>query len=216
MAQSAHTKQVIRRTATVVFYVWSVAIAVNGLHLDKPWMKALSVLPLVLVLLFGVFDQFLWHQNLVLKFVKMPDLRGTWVGTYDSEFIDDNGERQRTSGPIALVIKQTYSDVSIRLLAEKSRSVSTLARMQAQDSGEFYLDYIYANAPKLKHRQELDNHFGSSRLILPSVRPIKFTGEYWTDRLSRGSLELNWVSKRTVSELVDAQILAQEPREEIA
>jgi hypothetical protein len=215
MKESVSTKRIIRTTAVAVVYVWSTVIAINGLHLSRLWMKGLGLVPLALAMLFSIFDRFLWHRPWILRFAQTPDVRGTWLGTYESEFIDDEGKRHRTSGPIALVVKQSFSDISIQLLAEKSRSYSTLARAQVQLSGEYFLDYLYGNTPQLKHREQLTNHFGSARLILPSVRPLKFTGEYWTDRLSRGSLELVWVSSQRVSELADAQALAAEDRREV-
>jgi hypothetical protein len=45
---------VIRYTAVVVGFVWSVAIAINGWHLDKTSLKLLGLVPLALTLLFAV------------------------------------------------------------------------------------------------------------------------------------------------------------------
>lgn len=208
-------KLVIRYTAIVVGLVWSVAIAINGWHLNKTSLKLLGLVPLALALLFTIFDLYLWRIGPMLRVSKTPDLRGTWLGTYDSEWLDAKGKLQRSSGPVALVVKQTFTTTSIVLVADKSRSYSTLAQIQQQPSGEFNIDYFYSNTPKVKFRRELTNHAGSARLILGSVRPMKSTGEYWTDRLSRGSLELAWVSHQRVSELADAQALPKEPRKEV-
>jgi hypothetical protein len=170
---------------------------------------------LALTLLFTLFDRFLWHLPWILRLGSTPDLRGTWLGTLTSEYLDNRGKLQKTQGPVAIVVQQSFSEISITALAEKSRSYSTLARIQRQPSGEFNVDYLYSNTPYIPYRDELTNHFGSSQFIVPSVRPVKFTGSYWTDRLSRGALDVSWVSSRRVSELSDAQAIPKESRKEL-
>ena len=205
-------QKVIRNTAYVVGFVWSLAIAVNGAKLSNNWSKGLSFVPLAVALTFALYDNVLWRWRPILPIAHRPDLAGTWLGHVDAEWLDVNEKLQRSTGLVALVIKQSFTRLSIVLLAEKSRSFSIVALARQLDSGEFAVDYIYANSPKVKYKAQLPAHTGSAELTVSSVRPLSFTGEYWTDRLSRGSLDLQWVSSKRVSQLADAQALPVEPR----
>jgi hypothetical protein len=161
---------------------------------------------------FTLYDKWLWRWRPLLPLARKPDISGTWLGTYESQWLDEAQKLQPSSGPVALVIKQSFTDTSIVLLAEKSKAYSTLSRVRPLESGEFSIDYFYDNKPLMRFRDKLSIHSGSAELTVPSVRPLKFTGVYWTDRMSRGELELRWISRRRVSSFADAQDLSTEPR----
>lgn len=172
-------------------------------------------MPLTLVLLFVLFDKFLWRWSPVIRFVGRPDLRGTWIGTFDAEWIAEDNTRNRTSGPIALVIKQTYTTLSITLLAEKSKSYSFLAQIRTLESGDFRVDYDYTNKPFLHQRRTMPEHSGSAQLLVTGPRNSAMAGEYWTSRLSRGTLTASWRSSHFGADLLTCQALPQETRKEI-
>lgn len=210
-----HPKSTIRITAYVVSGVWSAALAVSGLQLSHNAGRALSLLPLLLVLLFAVFDNWAWHWSAIVRFVAGPDLRGTWLGTYSGEWIDENDLRHDSRGPAALVIKQTYLTLSVVLVAEKSKSYSYLSNIKKLESGEYRVDYDYSNKPYRAERRSMPEHSGSAQLTVGGPRSNRLTGEYWTSRLSNGALEFTWRSSKRVTELAAAQALSQEPRKEI-
>ncbi len=209
------TKTVISRTAIVVGLIWSALLAALGLQLPSFAAKALGFVPLALVLLFTFFDKFIWHWSPVIRFVGRPDLRGTWIGTFDAEWIAEDNSRNRTSGSMALVIKQTYTTLSIALLAEKSKSYSFLAEIRTLESGDHRADYDYTNKPFLHQRRMMPEHSGSAQLLVTGPRTSALEGEYWTSRLSRGTLTASWRSSRYGSDLPTCQALQQETRKEI-
>lgn len=194
----------IRTTAYVVSFLWSLAVAFNGLQLSSPTSKLLGFMPLALVLAFTAYDKYLWHLGLLLTFAKRPDIRGTWVGSFSGEWLDGNGRINNTDGPAALVIKQTYTQTSITLIGEKSKSYSFLAHIRQHDSGVFSVNYEYSNTPLQEFWRQLPPHSGSATLEVSSIRPGMITGEYWTKRMSRGTLKMSWISKSSVWELSTA------------
>jgi len=199
------TSTVIRTTAYVVTFAWSAVIAVNGLHLSSTWSKVVSVIPLVLVLGFAAWDKWLWRLRPFIYIASRPDLNGTWLGGFDSQWLDANQQLNESTGPVALAIKQSFTSLSITLLAERSTSYSVLSNVRHLESGEYRVNYQYANTPLIKFRQQMPAHDGSAELKISSVRPSKLTGEYWTNRLSRGALDLTWISKQRASSLAEAQ-----------
>lgn len=187
--------------------IWSIVAAVFGLQFGEMVKKGLGFIPLLLVLLFTAWDLWLWRWKPLVKYSGLPDLNGTWLGVFDSQWMDDDNERHTTTGPTALVIKQTFTQLSIVLVAEKSKSYSVLANVRHLESGEYRINYEYANTPLVKYRQKMPAHAGSAEFTIASARAGDMTGEYWTNRLSRGTLDLKWISDERVSKLEAAQNL---------
>lgn len=199
-------KSVIRGTAYVVGAVWSLATALAGLQFEDDWKKALTFLPLLLVLLFAVWDRWVWRWKPVVKYVEVPDLNGTWLGEYESVRFDQ-GERVESTGPTAITVKQNYTTLSVKLMTGESKSYSVLSHITHLESGEFRINYEYSNTPLLKFRQKMPSHLGSAELTIASARGRELSGEYWTNRMSQGTLSLKWVSSKIASTLHAAQQL---------
>jgi hypothetical protein len=201
------TSSVIRGTAYVVSLIWSIAIALNGLHLSSVWSKALSIIPLILVLAFAAWDKWLWRVPPFIFIAGRPDLNGTWLGTFDSEWLGTRNKLNESSESVALAIKQSYTQLAITLVAEKSKSYSILTNVRHLDSGEYCISYQYMNTPyiRFRSRQHMPAHEGSAELKISGIRSSKLAGEYWTKRLSRGSLDVTWISKRRASSVAEAQ-----------
>lgn len=201
----------IRGTALVVSFVWSLAIALNGLAVDDLTQQILGFVPLVLVLLFTAWDNWLWHLKIFLPLAKRPDLRGTWLGSFEAQWLDDKFQLHESTAPMALVINQSFTQLSVVLVAEKSKSYSLLAHVQQLPSGEYQINYEYSNTPAVKFRSEMSAHSGSTQFVVTKARSDRLSGEYWTNRWSRGSLQAQWVSKTKVSDLAQAQSLPPNP-----
>jgi SMODS-associating 2TM, beta-strand rich effector domain len=206
------TASVIRGTAYVVTFVWSGVIAVNGLHLSSTWSKVVSIIPIALVLAFAAWDKWLWRLPPFIFIAGRPDLNGTWLGSFDAQWLDANQKLNESTEPVALVMEQSFTSLSVTLVAERSTSYSILSSIRHLESGEYRISYEYANTPFVKFRQQLPAHNGSTELKVSQPRASRLTGEYWTNRLSRGALDLTWISKRRASSLAEAQAFAPETR----
>ena len=205
-------KSIIRNTAYIVTTIWSVVVAANGVHLSSTTSKVLGFIPLALVLLFTLWDKYLWHVYPIVLISGLPDLRGTWLGKFDSQWLDDKYKPHETTQPVAITVKQTFTTLSIKLVAQQSQSYSTVAAVRHLESGEFQINYEYANKPFQPIRSKMPEHAGSSELLIATPRATKLRGEYWTNRFSRGTLDLTWTSKKRVSDLAAAQALAKQNR----
>lgn len=205
-------KSLIRGTAYVVGFVWSSATALAGLQFEDNWIKALTFLPLVLVLLFMAWDRLIWRLKPIIKYVGVPDLNGTWLGEYESVRVDPC-QRVELTGPAAITVNQTFTTLSVKLMTGESKSYSVLSHITHLESGEFRINYEYANTPLLKFRQKMPSHLGSAELTIASARGRELTGEYWTNRMSQGTLSLVWVSSKIASTLQAAQELTDNREE---
>lgn len=206
-------KSLIRTTAYTVGGVWSVAAALAGFQFDDTWKRLLGILPLALVLLFTLWDRWLWKLPVFVRQGPVPDLNGTWLGEYEAEWIDAQGTRNQKTALAILSVKQTFTSLSVKLVAEESKSYSVLSHVTQLESGEYRINYEYSNTPLLKFRQKMPPHLGSAELTIASSRGRTLTGEYWTNRLSQGSLSFKWISDSVVSTVEAAQQLPDKSSE---
>jgi hypothetical protein len=85
-----------------------VALLVVGTQLPGTASKGLGAAPTVIVVLFAIFDNWLWRVGLIKSLVKRPDLNGTRKGTLTSFRADGSGQEvQYAPIPIFLVIRQS-------------------------------------------------------------------------------------------------------------
>lgn len=199
------TGAVIRVTAYTVSATWSLILALAGLRLPTTWSRLVSFMPLLLVLIFAAWDNYLWRLPPFVYLAAQPDLRGTWLGHIDAQWIEADGKLNEASEETALLVNQSYSQISVTLMTAKSKSYSVLAQIRRLGSGEYCLAYQYSNTPVVKFRQQLVAHAGSAEVKTSGPRPAKMAGEYWTNRLSRGSLEFARISRRRAGDLAEAQ-----------
>jgi hypothetical protein len=191
--------------AYLVTGAWSLALLIVGVQLPGTASKVLGAVPTAIVVLFAIFDSWLWGVGPVKRLVKRPNLNGTWKGTLTSLRADGTGQEvAHPPIPIFLVVRQSYLDLSITLLSEESRSRSIAALIQANHPDDFTAYYHYTNTPGLAVRDRSPVHSGGARLDIAGVSPLSLDGEYWTDRRTRGTFTARRASKKRYGTYVDA------------
>ena len=193
--------------------MWSIAAAVAGLQFDDTAKKLLGFLPIALVVLFTLWDRWAWRWKAFVGHSGIPDLNGTWLGEYVAEWVDDHDDRGTKTSSAVLFISQNFTTLSVTLITEESKSYSLLSHVTRLESGEYRVNYEYANTPLSKFRQTLPNHLGSAQLTIASARGAELVGEYWTNRMSRGTLRFEWVSGRRANSVAAAQQLPSDVAE---
>lgn len=186
--------------------IWGLVLAVAATlfvvyRVEKPEnITPISVLVIIestvtiIGFIYAIFIGFAWHQPIFKGWlVRVPDVRGTWHG----QLVPLNSEGQQAVPiPCHLVIRQRLFSVNCILYTEGGRSQSFAGNAYLdEDSGEERLVYVYRTNPKLADRVSNASHDGSTILVLRS--PEVMTGTYFTDRCTRGELELRLVSRRT-------------------
>lgn len=200
------TNKQIKVVVYIVSGAYSIALLAAGLKLPNNYLKALSFLPAIIVLCFALYDNVLWRVQPIRFFVRnRPRLRGTWTGVLVSYQIDPaDNEVAAAPIPIVLVIRQTYSTVSVTLMTEESRSRSLVSSIYMHGDEDFTLYYHYQNTPELGIRKRSPIHFGGVAINIPGLAPQHLTGEYWTDRDSKGTFKCTFHSTKCVGSFEDA------------
>ena len=164
---------------------------------------ALALLGLALELL-------LWRQRWLYGwFVKRPDLRGTWRVELQSDWVDPatNAREPAIIGYMGVV--QTLSTLKMHLMTAESQSWFIAERISPSPSGVGYrIAGVYTNEPQTLLRGDRSEiHRGG--LILdthgPPNSPETLTGEYWTDRKTKGRMTFTKRLPRVFTRLEDAE-----------
>lgn len=169
--------------------IWGVMLVVEGVALSGSWFRPFSTVVGAVLLLMVAFDLWAWRLRLLQGwFVPRPDVRGTWRVELRSDWKDPSSGQ--TVAPILayLVIRQTYSTLSLRLFTAESLSELVAAEINKAADGTYRVAAVYRNEPKLSVRHRSAIHYGALVLDVQGDPVLNLVGHYWTDRSSRGEL----------------------------
>ncbi len=157
----------------------------------------LGLLESVLGALIVAFNRWLWRVRPFCWMKTGPDLRGTWKGTMTSTF--DNQTRTAY-----IAIRQTFSEIEVRLLTEESTSETTSSQLLRRPDDLSIIEYSYNNVPRALVRKRSEIHFGAARLECTGQSPDRIEGSYWTDRKTTGELVFVGRSKKVIQTFAEA------------
>jgi SMODS-associating 2TM, beta-strand rich effector domain len=181
----------IQIAAYLMSGLWSLVLLGAGIRIGGGWVKVVSALPLVLVVAFAIFDNWLWQIEVVRRITGRPQLNGTWRGELTSLRNDEDGrEVEHEPIPIYLVVHQTFLTISISLLSVESKSRSIGALLERHGAHDYTVYYHYTNLPRLEVRGHSPAHAGGARVEVGGINPSRLKGEYWTDRRTRGTFSV--------------------------
>jgi hypothetical protein len=203
-------KLFVQVVAAVVVTVFAVGIWSTG---DVPkigWLRFFSLGVWIAFVALLAWDKVIWHFPWIQKLKAVPrDIRGTWKGRLNSQWIDEATGRPPEEKDVFLVVRQDASTVSVVLLTEESRSYSSLAEV-VEDRTAAMLHYFYLNRPQSRVENRSRIHPGAASLDLIGRPVTRLSGRYWTDRNSRGELEFSEKQLAYVDGFAEAKKLFDE------
>lgn len=207
MLQRIHVRALVFVTALV----WAVLLIVNGVAVSFEYMAPYSVVTTVVLLTIEVFDRWVWRWRLLHPwFVKRPVLHGTWRARFVSNWTDP-----ATGAPYVgrgyMVIRQTYSRLSMRLVTPESSSELLVHEIVRAHDGTYSVLAVYRNDPNAAVRARSQIHYGAFRLTVSDSPLETIRGVYWTDRLTCGDLELTDRRSEVCDSLDAARLLFGDP-----
>lgn len=188
--------------------LWGALLLIGGLRPDLSLARPFSTVVGTLSILLGLFDKWLWRIPWLHPwFVSTPNVRGTWQGEIVPSGMDLEAGRPHRAIKGYLVVRQTYSSISIRLITQESSS-ELLAGSIAESTDKLHTIFgTYRNTPRLKKRDESPIHYGGLVLDVRGVPADALDGQYWTDRNTRGELHFHRRDKAIVQSFEQANAL---------
>jgi len=183
---SRTTQQII---IGIVAVVWLVLALLTGQPLSPTPLKLYSVGGTVVAFVLLGYERYAWRWRVVRRFTGVPLLAGTWRGTLISSHIKPDGTKVAPT-PTVLRITQTASILTVTLFTGESTSVSKAVALKRLPDNRWSLSWFYENTPRPEVRHRSERHCGAAEVFLGGRDGEELTGEYFTDRMTRGELQL--------------------------
>lgn len=185
--------------------VWAVILFVSGQSISSAVLRPVSMVTSIVVLLSIAFELWLWKLPFLHGwFVKRPVIEGTWRAELRSNWKDARGA---AIPPIQgyMVIRQTFLNLSLRILTAESSSHLVGTEIVCSDDGLYCVSGVYRNEPAYQHREHSPIHYGAVWLQVIEKPTQKLEGHYWTDRNTAGELRLTDRQKQKFQDFNSAQ-----------
>jgi hypothetical protein len=170
-----------------------------------------DALPLLLLVAYA-FERRGWRaQWLHPRPVETPVVIGTWRGELQSLWEDAAGKPPAPK-PVYLVVRQTLTTVSVRLLSDEATSDQIAGGIARAESGYPAIAYNYRNKPGVELRHTTSNvHYGGAMLEIVGDPATGLEGEYWTERKSKGKLIFREHAPQIAQTFLQAEALTYGP-----
>ena len=175
----------------IAIVVWGGFLWVLGIELTWEHAQPYSLTLAAITSCLWLFDRYIWRIWPVHKFVKRPDLNGTWRVSLQSSYKAPGSEEPVAAVDGFAVIRQTFSSMSIRLMTEQAESFLVASSFDIQTDGTTFVYGAYQSDPSIHLRSGISEiHYGSFRYKVIGRPPTQLSGHYWTDRNTNGSITL--------------------------
>lgn len=173
------------------FVIAAVMLVLEGAQVTTGLFKPCGVIITVLGFALLLFDKWAWSIRAIHPwFVDRPYIQGTWKGVLKSTYIDQQTEEATPPIEAYLVIRQSFSTIYLRLITRESGSETMVCNITKCEDGLYTVASVYRNTPRISVRKRSPIHRGAM-LLRVQGDPVKaLNGEYWTDRLTKGEIEL--------------------------
>lgn len=137
-----------------------------------------------------VYLKWLWRMKPFYFAHKTPSLKGEWKGKLYSDY-----KQEETGKPIekeirVIINQPSISEIFVKQISDESFSKSYADLVLLDEHNDILLTYSYLNEPNADVRNRSEISFGSVRLSMDSKGSKELKGNYWTDRKTRGRIEL--------------------------
>jgi hypothetical protein len=171
--------------------IWTVILYLNHEAINSAWLKHLSTVITILLYAVIAFDLWLWKLPFLHDwFVKRPVIDGTWKVELRSNWQDRDTDK--TIAPLEgyMVVRQTLSTLSMRLLTAESQSELIGTEIVCSIDRQYCVSGVYRNEPRFQARARSAIHYGALWLRIITEPSKEMAGHYWTDRRTAGEMQL--------------------------
>jgi hypothetical protein len=185
MIKGIHLSALVWGAVIILFLM----LLLDGIQVTPGLFKPCGAVVTVLTLVLLAFDKWLWSLRLLHPwFVDRPYLKGTWKGVLESNYVAPATQQKVPPIEAYLVVRQTFSAIHLRLITLESASESMANNIPKGEDGVYTVASVYRNTPQLAARDRSAIHHGALVVRVEGDPVTSLTGEYWTDRLTRGEL----------------------------
>lgn len=160
--------------------IWGIVLFFSGAPpISYESLKALNGSTAAVAIIWALYFGWGWKWPYLRKLLYRPNLNGTWIGEFKSDWKDKNGNGI-PPGRFVLVIRQSFFSISIRAYSEKQKTLSYVESLVLDDErGTKLLAYLYAE----KRTTSVDHgaRQGAAELdVIEESNRRTLEGDFWT------------------------------------
>jgi hypothetical protein len=187
---------------------WFLLAYFNGLDLSKA-KDFFTLIPKVVsidVLVVALFVKWGWKLKMFRGWlVPFPNLNGAWVGFIYSDWINPETGEKPPPIPVMLTVNQSFFHASCVMRTSEMESHSySEGFLIDTDRQVNQLAYSYASKPRLSLNERSIPHDGTAVFRIIEKPKTKLHGRYWTERLTKGEINLEYHTNELLEELPDS------------
>jgi len=187
---------------------WFLLAYFNNLDLSK-LKDFFGLVPKVVsidLLAVAVFVKWGWKLKIFRGWlVPFPNLNGTWIGHIYSDWKNPQTDEKPSPIPVMLTVNQSFFHVSCVMrtseMESSSYSEGFLIDVHRQVKK---LAYSYASKPRISLSERSVPHEGTAVFHIIEKPKFKLTGRYWTERLTKGEINLDYHTQELLEELPES------------
>ncbi|HET7313934.1 hypothetical protein [Salinisphaera sp.] len=185
--------------------VWFSLAYLNGLDLSKAkdFFRLIPKVVSIDLLLIAVFVKWGWEFKLFRGWlVPFPNLSGTWMGCIYSDWKNPQTGEKPPPIPVMLNVSQSFFHLScvMRTGEMESRSFSEGFLIDPDRQLKEFA-YSYTSKPLVSLSERSTPHDGSVVFRIIEKPKRKLVGRYWTERLTKGEIALEYHTSELLEEL---------------
>lgn len=187
---------------------WFLLAYFNNLDLSKV-KDFFGLVPKVVsidLLAVAVFVKWGWKLKIFRGWlVPFPNLNGTWIGYIYSDWKNPQTGEKPPPIPVMLTVNQSFFHVScvMRTSEMESSSYSEGFLIDA-DRQVKKVAYSYTSKPRISLSERSTPHDGTAVFQIIEKPKLKLTGRYWTERLTKGEINLEYHTQKLLEELPES------------
>ncbi|MCI5118322.1 MAG: hypothetical protein D3913_10255 [Candidatus Electrothrix sp. LOE1_4_5] len=188
--------------------IWFGLAYANNLDLSKA-KDFFSLVPKVVsidLLLIAIFIKWGWKLKIFRGWlVPFPNLNGTWIGSIYSDWVNPETGAKPEPIPVMLTINQSFFHISCVMHTGEMRSNSYSEGFMIDPDRQIkQIAYSYTSNPRLSLTERSIPHDGTGVFQIVEKPTLKLNGRYWTERLTKGEIKLEFHSKELLEEIPDS------------
>lgn len=158
------------------------------------------------LLIIAVFVKWSWRLRIFRGWlVPFPDLSGTWIGFIHSDWKNPQTGEKPPPIPVMLTVNQSFFHIScVMRTSEMESSSYSEGFLIDVDRQLKKVAYSYTSKPRLSLSERSIPHDGTAIFQIIEKPKLKLVGRYWTERLTKGEITLEYHSDELLEDLPDS------------
>ncbi|CAM3936117.1 hypothetical protein [Pseudomonas wadenswilerensis] len=155
------------------------------------------------LLVVAVFVKWGWRFKIFRGWlVPFPDLNGSWVGFIYSDWENPETGAKPPPIPVLLTVKQSFFHISCMMRTSEMESSSYSEGFLIDPDRQIKsLAYVFSSKPRISLNVRSIPHDGAAVFQIIEKPKQKLVGRYWTERLTKGEIALQFHSSELLDEL---------------